>query len=799
MKRNVLRLLFFVSLLFTGIIGKAQCINFESITDSIGWVLGSDHPGLPGMYAFYNSDTVVLNTAEGGENNYFYNSFPTTLFGTASSFSASFDFRMDSSGSCSDGLTFWFFTAGLSDLGDVSNEGCDLGFPDTSIGFALAMQTTVCRDDIYMKKINSTSYYYCSGSGGDTDIATPLTSQSFLTDGNWHHCIVNYDHGNITTSYDGGLVTMSGYSPILGTGHFGFMATNGGGWSRKCLKNIQVCAGLGTPTYASDSFGTYVNRLCNGPEIAIQTRTYNPSYNVATFYGDGTHDSSAFAAAMTGGYVVLSHNYMAPGSYTIKQKLYNGTVLFDSLSFLYENIFCATLPVKFYYDVNSDCLPESGEPFISQPILTEIDSNGVPVDTISAISGFYYDVHGTIGDVYSFKVLSAPGNFSVTCPSTAILYDSLVSGIFIYPIQYFGLQCSSGSAFDLSVNAVIPVTGVNDQWGNIYVQNAYCAPTNGTLTLHYSTKYMGTPTQVTPTPASVSVGAIVWDLSALTSTSSGPVELHWEGEHGSTPLTIGDTVRSYFSLSPFISDSDTTNNTQFIVDTVKAGCDPNEMWVAPGCIPTDVTPTALKYTIQFENTGNDTAHNIYVMDTLPANVDVSTMSLVMSTNEMYISKLKDAAGDNLLKFDFPNINLLDSSHHGQCDGAVIFNIKTKAGLADGAMINNRAGIYFDVNAVVMTNSAITTVGCPVSVNSVASVNNKVLTIQPNPAIDELTITATPNTFTSYTITNSVGTAVLADFISSPTTKLSIKALPAGIYYIRLTGDSGVEVRKFVKM
>lgn len=288
-------------------------------------------------------------------------------------------------------------------------------------------------------------------------------------------------------------------------------------------------------------------------------------------------------------------------------------------------------------------------------------------------------------------------------------------------------------------------------------------------------------------------------MGYLTSTSA-PLTLHWQANYGGTPLTIGDTVNSYFTVTPTAGDVDTSNNYQFINDTIRAGCDPNEMWVSPaGCIASGVAPTQLKYTINFENTGNDTAHNIYVMDTLPGNVDVSTMGIVMASNEMYITKLKDAAGNNVLKFDFPNINLLDSSHHGKCDGAVIFTINTKAGLPDGATITNRAGIYFDVNAVVMTNSVSNGIGCPV-INAVSNIaKTNAIEIRPNPASNILNIDIQSGMFQTYTITNGLGTVVMANLITDPSTPVNIKQLPAGVYYIKLMGDSGVEVREFVKM
>jgi len=769
-------------------------MNLMHASDSIGWKHGASetHGG------HYVNDTFVICNATGGENNYLYNLFPSTLYGTASTFSVSFDFMIDSNSACSDGLTFWFFTSSLHGLGTAAKEGGNLGFPDTVSGYALAFRTIGCVDEIYMKKINSNSYMWSSGMGPDTNICPRLTSQMFLTDAHWHHCIVNYDHGYITTSFDGGNVVMNGYSPIYGTGHFGFMATNGAGHSRKRLKNIQVCAGLGVPAFAADSFGTDINRQCNGPAIFTSIRSYSPAKYMITHYGDGTHDSTGFSVGMTGGYVMYAHNYAAPGNYTIKQRLYQAGTLIDSLSFRYENIFCATLPVKFFYDANGDCQYQPTEPAISGVVRTRVDSNGVPIDTISSTGGFYYTTHGSIGDIYSFHVLSAPG-LVATCPSGGVVYDSLVPGVYIYPIKYFGMTCATGSSVDLSVYASIPVTGVHDQWGNIYVQNNYCMPAGATLTMHYSPDYNGTPSQITPTASSVAGNTITWNLSSLTSTAPGPVKLHYQANYLSTPLPIADTVYSSFTVaSTGGTDTDPTNNTEVILDTVKAGCDPNELWVIPACYTSGATANQYEYKINFENTGNDTAHNIYVMDTISDYLDISTFNLVMTTNEMYVSKYKDGAGRNIIKFDFPGINLLDSSHHNACDGGLIYKIKSRAGLVSGTNIVAKAGIYFDVNDVVMTNAANSFIGCtPVPSLNVPGGTAGAVRIFPNPAGNMITIQGAGN-YSSYVIANEVGQTELQQPITGNSTQVDISSLAPGLYFIRLMGAQGAEVLKFVK-
>ncbi len=261
-------------------------------------------------------------------------------------------------------------------------------------------------------------------------------------------------------------------------------------------------------------------------------------------------------------------------------------------------------------------------------------------------------------------------------------------------------------------------------------------------------------------------------------------------------------MNDYITVTPFAGDIDTLNNTFHEIDTVRASCDPNYLIVTPGsCFITD---TQFQYTIHFENTGNDTAFNIHVLDTLSNNLDIQSLKIVTASAPMDIEVFNDGV-HNIAKFDFPQINLLDSSHHGLCDGAVIFTINNKSGLTDGSAIYNRAGIYFDDNDVVMTNTVENIKGC--TVTNVASVNTtRKVEIYPNPTTDELTIKMDDGAYSSFTITNNVGQVLLQQQLNNPTTKVNVKTLPAGMYYVTVKGDNGTNsstgltmTRKFVKM
>jgi hypothetical protein len=169
---------------------------------------------------------------------------------------------------------------------------------------------------------------------------------------------------------------------------------------------------------------------------------------------------------------------------------------------------------------------------------------------------------------------------------------------------------------------------------------------------------------------------------------------------------------------------------------------------------------------------------------------------------MNIALLNDGT-NNIAKFDFPGINLLDSSYHNQCDGMIIFSINTLPGLPIGTTILNHAGIFFDDNPVVMTDTVENIMGgcTTTSVKNIKSGSS--ITIYPNPATNELTINIPDNTYLSLgegrgevTITNLLGQTL---YSQQPTTNsqlltIDISDLPNGVYIVKIND----EVRKFVK-
>lgn len=549
------------------------------------------------------------------------------------------------------------------------------------------------------------------------------------------------------------------------------------------------------PSVVADGLSIYTYGTCGGVNLTTVVNSTS-TLSLCTSYGDGTADTTTFTAGVPSSEnAMTSHSFSTPGTYSINEVVLNGGAVMDSARFSYQYLQCNNFAVKFYYDANGNCMKDSSEPYNYVPVVTEVDSNGVAVDTISATSGFYYLAYGNYGDIYTFKVLSSPGGFIPTCSGSGIVADTLDSIIYNVDTKYIGFVCGSTTNFDLEVNAGL-ITGRHTASGTIIVNNNYCTPENPVVTMDFSPQYVFVSSE--PAATSVAGNTVTWDLSTLTAYEA-PQSIGFTLNVPtpgitSTWLTPGDTLHFDFNVTPTTGDVNTVNNYCEEVKTVTGSWDPNEMAVTPSGVIT--SGTQLQYTIQFENTGNDTAFNISVYDTLSDYVDVNSLRIVTASSVMNTAMLK-YNGHNIVKLDFPNINLLDSAYHNQCNGMVIFNINTLNGLPDGTTIFNHAGIFFDDNAAVLTDTVEDIIGIP---TAIAAVNNaSKVVIYPNPANDQVTISLDNVAYNTASITNVFGQQVLSQALNSTQTVVNVKTLPAGMYYITLTGDNGVKVLKFDKL
>jgi PKD repeat protein len=141
---------------------------------------------------------------------------------------------------------------------------------------------------------------------------------------------------------------------------------------------------------------------------------------------------------------------------------------------------------------------------------------------------------------------------------------------------------------------------------------------------------------------------------------------------------------------------------------VRCSYDPNDKHVSPeGVLAQNYTPitSPLTFHINFQNTGNDTAYDVTILDTLDSDLDLATLQILGSSHD--VSTQMTVNGD--VRFNFFNIMLPDSgTDEPGSHGWVTYRISPKTGIADPTVITNTSYIVFDQNAPVVTNTTLST-------------------------------------------------------------------------------------------
>jgi hypothetical protein len=110
--------------------------------------------------------------------------------------------------------------------------------------------------------------------------------------------------------------------------------------------------------------------------------------------------------------------------------------------------------------------------------------------------------------------------------------------------------------------------------------------------------------------------------------------------------------------------------------------------------------TELEYMIRFQNTGNDIAKRIIVIDSLSKFLDPATFKPGASSHPYKL----EMTGEGVLHFVFNGINLpYKNADEPGSQGFITFRIKQKPNNSVGTVIANKAEIYFDFNLPIVTN------------------------------------------------------------------------------------------------
>lgn len=285
---------------------------------------------------------------------------------------------------------------------------------------------------------------------------------------------------------------------------------------------------------------------------------------------------------------------------------------------------------------------------------------------------------------------------------------------------------------------------------------------------------------------------------------------------------MGDTIHSIASITngSIVYSSDTVRQ------IVTCSYDPNDKKVVPVGLFEEhyvLMDEELEYTVRFQNTGNDTAYDVVIIDTLSQYLDLSTFTVLSSSHNVQTTY----TNEGVVLFRFDNIMLVDSvANELESHGYVSYTIRPKSITEENSVVLNTAYIYFDSNPAVVTNSVFNTLVSEILFdtdsdgvhdrddafpndptewadsdndgvgdnadaypndpnqwldNTNVSEQQKLLSISPNPAQEQLYVKG--NTSVEYTITELSGKTIEMGTILHGL--VDIKNLPSGMYNLKI--------------
>ncbi|CAN5379211.1 hypothetical protein BH11BAC2_BH11BAC2_22380 [soil metagenome] len=403
-------------------------------------------------------------------------------------------------------------------------------------------------------------------------------------------------------------------------------------------------------------------------------------------------------------YIPYQFNNLLAGTAQIGFYVQNPISLADELFYTQRMVIpdlgmnCGNVSGNIFLDLNKDCNSDVNEPGLANTI-------------INLEPGSIYTTTDSLGN-YSIDLNY--GNYSIQ--HTAPLFKT-------------SSNCPSAGAINITINNFNPTTIINFADTTSTITNLVCSSfisllssgssamlTTSVQNLSATNSYLDTlvvtwdsvltVNSVYPIPDILSNGSAIWYIDSLAILEKFTSTIYLQVP--ADPFYVGYFVQAHATLYSGTPDQDLQNNHSDVIREIKASSDPNYKSANPsGFSAANFVPKQnqwMEYTINFQNTGIDTAQTIIVRDTLSENLNLLTYQTI---NSSFPFNFQIEPG-RVLKFTFSGINLPDSNTNAlESHGFVSFRVQRKADTYVNTVINNAAAIYFD-NSLVITNDAFVT-------------------------------------------------------------------------------------------
>ncbi|WCL82673.1 T9SS type A sorting domain-containing protein [Saprospira sp. CCB-QB6] len=365
---------------------------------------------------------------------------------------------------------------------------------------------------------------------------------------------------------------------------------------------------------------------------------------------------------------------------------------------------------------------------------------------VSTDQNGFYSFELTQAGNYTLELVPRRGGVQL-CPAGNITVNATTLGT-----NYTGndFVVTNPSVNDLYVNFIN--TTVVAPGFSLHTHLDYCnagdSPQNVSFTLDYDNQLEFNPTATDPrymnipwyTYHNASIVAhdavnktITFEANNINPGSCGAVRVSL---YTPTTVPLGNQVTNSVTISPVLGDATPANNSYTESWPVIGSWDPNEIVLRPtrsgdprGQAEIYTQDEVLDYTIHFQNLGTAPAYTVVIRDTLDASLDATTLANLQFSHDGTMS----VENGNILVFTFNNINLPDAdTDEAGSHGFVKYSINRDPNLPLGAVIPNKAAIYFDFNAPVITNLSEATISAPTSTRQLELLNSS-FKVFPNPS------------------------------------------------------------------
>lgn len=438
---------------------------------------------------------------------------------------------------------------------------------------------------------------------------------------------------------------------------------------------------------------------------------------------------------------------------------------------------------SIYNDINQNGILDSGETKLPGKIVEVL--NDSTFSTTQSNGNFYINRDS---GVYNIKCLPI-SNWHFTTDSIITINVS-DSSSFIDGINFGISPVENISDISVDITGGTARASFNVNYWLTY-SNEATVTKNGTVVLKIDslTSFVSS----TPPPDSQNGNLITWNYTNLVPFEQRQVQLFL---HMPDVSHLGDTLTTTAIINPVPGDMAPLNNYDTLHQVLTGSYDPNDKSVNKGTREQGYTlfGEELTYTIRFQNTGTDTAFTVQIRDTIDSDLDMASLRIVSSSHNVRL----DVKNENVVTFIFENILLPDSNvNEPASNGFVKFAIKPKPGLAEYTEVTNKAYIFFDFNPAVVTNEVLNTyVSNPFSGIEDISIDDQLMNLYPNPAMNFLTIeTIQPS---QIEILNLQGQIIYESNFNEKNTSIDVSWFPAGLYFIKMSTAGNYAVAKFIK-